>query len=145
MSVAEKLTTIDNAFKNIKSAILGKGASVSGDITTFADAVASIPVGSQVVTGQVSGSGGKTLTIPDAIGKDNIVVFLINTSTSSVRVSAVANAGVVGSNNFTTYKNSSDLLGVSATWNKSTGTITAGSLYYYFSNSSSTKYVYVAW
>lgn len=145
MTRAEKFTTIYNAFKAIKTAIIGKGVTVSGDISTFADAINSIPVGSQVVTGQVSGSGTKTLTITNAIGKDNIVAFLINTSTSSVSISAIINVNIIGNDKNALYKNSGNLTKTTATWDKTAGTITADVFTYYFSNNSNTKYVYVAW
>lgn len=145
MAIADKLTTISAALQNIKTAVTGKGVTIDGDITTYADAIASIPIGVQLVTGQVSGSGSRTLTIADAIGKDNIVIYLINTSSSSASVSTPISASVIGSDKNVTYKNSGNLVKADATWDKTAGTMTLTSAIQSFSNNANIRYAYVAW
>lgn len=44
MSISEKLTTIRNTLKAIKQAIINKGQTPSGDITTYPDAISGISV-----------------------------------------------------------------------------------------------------
>lgn len=47
-TVAENLTTISNSLKDIKSALSSKGVSVTGDITTYGNAIRSIQAGSAI-------------------------------------------------------------------------------------------------
>lgn len=75
MSLSDKLDTITNSFVNIKGAIVDKGGSITGDVTTYADSIYSLPEGAEILTGTIAGSGSKILTISEAVGKDNIVVF----------------------------------------------------------------------
>lgn len=44
-TIAEKLTTIRNAFRGIKQSIINKGGTVSGDVSTYATAIDNIPSG----------------------------------------------------------------------------------------------------
>lgn len=149
MTRAEKFTTIYNAFKAIKTAIIGKGVTVSGDISTFADAINSIPVGSEVLTGMVSGTNSKNLTITDAIGKDNIAVFLISTSSSGVSGNMITSAGYINESIYMTGKASSNTVNIStdASYDKSTGKIsyTGSRAEYVFTYNTYFKYIYVAW
>lgn len=44
-TIAENLQTINSSLQNIKQAIIDKGATVDGDITSYADAIKSIETG----------------------------------------------------------------------------------------------------
>lgn len=236
MSIASKLTIVREAQKAIRSAILGKGVSITGDFTTYADAISllknpqgsvnitsngtypvadkaeaivnvpssgiipvgtlditangnydvtekesvnvnvpvgvfpsgtlnindngdydvttkaavsvNVPKGASPVYGQISGSGAKTLQIPDAVGKDNISIFLTSTSSSNVSISTFIGAGCIDGSMHMIYKSSSNISrqSNSASWNKSTGTFAyTGSSSYNFTNNIYVKYVYVAW
>lgn len=48
-TVAEKLTTISNSLKDIKSALSSKGVPVTGNITTYGNAIRSIQAGSSII------------------------------------------------------------------------------------------------
>lgn len=48
MSISDKLTTIRNAIKAIKQAIINKGQTPSGDITTYPDAIGNITSGTTI-------------------------------------------------------------------------------------------------
>lgn len=117
------------------------------DITNKAYVNVAVPAGASVVTGQVSGSGSRSLTISDAVGKDNVVLFLINTSSSSVNATAILNAASINGSAYMTYKSSSNILRVTSSdiWNKDTGTVTSSNMLYMFSNNTNLKYVFVAW
>ena len=47
-TVAENLTTISNSFQDIKKALSSKGVAVTGDVTTYGDAIRSIQAGSSI-------------------------------------------------------------------------------------------------
>ena len=51
MTISAKLTTVNSALADIKSAIIGKGQTPTGNITTYATAIGNISGG---------GSGGET-------------------------------------------------------------------------------------
>lgn len=52
-TVAEKLTTISNALSAIKQAIIDKGGTVSGNITTYAEAIENITSGTTIISEDV--------------------------------------------------------------------------------------------
>lgn len=118
------------------------------DVSDKASVNVSIPVGASLVFGQVSGSGAKTLSISAAVGKDNIAVFLISTTSSNLSVATIMGAGYINGSMYMTYKSSSNIMRLSTTasWNKSTGVIAyTGSSSYNFTNNTNLKYMYVAW
>lgn len=51
-TIAEKLTIINNAFKAIKQAIINKGGTTSGNVTTYAQAISNIPSGGSTINNQ---------------------------------------------------------------------------------------------
>jgi hypothetical protein len=63
-TIAEKLTTIDTALGNIKTAIINKGQTPSGDITTYATAINNISGGSGDEL-EVLNLTGSTLNVGD--------------------------------------------------------------------------------
>lgn len=118
------------------------------NVESLASVNVAVPVGAAVVTGQVSGSGSKVLTIPAAAGKDNLVVVLISTTSSNLSVSTITGGGYVAGSAYLTYKSSSNVMRLSTTasYNKNTGAISyTGSSSYNFSNNTNLKYLYVAW
>lgn len=139
MTRAEKFTTIYNAFKAIKTAITGKGVTVSGDITTYADAITAIPVGVQLETGTILGSGTASLTISGAIGKSNIAIFGENAWSSQ----SICTGYSIGGNNGNVYVGTSvtPTYTTTATWNSESGTFT-GSRYYW---KNTCRYRWIAW
>lgn len=52
MSILEKLNTIKTSLSNIKTAIINKGQTPSGNITTYADAISNISGGGQIINNQ---------------------------------------------------------------------------------------------
>lgn len=130
------------------SGALGIDENGSYDVTNKQTVNVNVPKGAEVITGQVSGSGSKILTIPAIVGKDNVVVTLISTTSSNLSVSTIVGAGYVGGNMYMTYKNSSNItrLSTTASYDKGTGRISyTGSNSFNFSNNTNFKYLYIAW
>ena len=57
MSITDKLNTIDTALDNIKAALIAKGQTPSGDITTYAAAVDNLPPKPLVINREVDANG----------------------------------------------------------------------------------------
>ena len=104
------MSQLTDLFSSIANAIRGKTGSVDAiPASGFATAIAAIPAGSEVVFTQVTlnpadyASTGKvvfSIAFPDAVGKDNIVAFIVQTdnyqslggiSHSNVPILAVVN------------------------------------------------------
>lgn len=125
MAIADKLTTIRTSLQNIKTAITGKGVTIDGDITTYADAIASIPVGVQLEMGTIMGSGSKILNLGNttAKGKDNIAVFGQN---AWAGVSICTAMSIDGENRCvrTTSSSATPTASSDIIWDKNAGTMT---------------------
>ena len=81
MTIKEKLTTINNALNSIKQAIVSKGQTPSGDITTYATAI-----------GNISAANNTTLSVTPTTSAQNLSPSSPYTGYSSVSVSAVTSA-----------------------------------------------------
>ena len=139
MAADTKFATIYNAFKAIKHAIIAKGTPVIGDVTTFADAISAIPVGVQLETGTILGSGTISLTIIGAIGKSNIAIFGENAWSSQ----SICTGYSIDGNNGNVYTGTSvtPTYATTATWDSESGTFT-GSRYYW---RNTCRYRWIAW
>lgn len=87
-TISENLQIIKDSTDAIKQAIIDKGGEISGDISTWADAISELSGGGSseeyVFTGTVSKSGGNfningTLNkIPDLVGNKRLAVTILN-------------------------------------------------------------------
>lgn len=108
MSISDKLTTIRNAIKAIKQAIIDKGQTPSGDITTYPDAIGNITSGGvQYIPREVTSDGELQVPATDikfnlsenikTIGEYGLAYALMNcTSVTSIDLSHIEKVKYAG-------------------------------------------------
>ena len=82
-TIVDRLTTIDNALISIKQAIINKGQTPSGNITTYASAIEAIPTSAQPIYTSLNvtpSTVAQTLTAPTAATLYNTVIVSAVTS-----------------------------------------------------------------
>lgn len=83
MTISEKLTTVSSALRNIKQAILDKGQTPSGDITTYATAIGSISTSGTIDTLTITPTTSQQ-TITATGGVDGYAPITVNAVTSAI-------------------------------------------------------------
>lgn len=137
-TIAEKLTTIRNAFRGIKQSIINKGGTVSGDVSTYATAIDNIPSGGSTpvinslnVTPTTS---VQTISAPSGVNGYNPVNVSAVTSSIDSNISAnniVSGVSILGVSGSATVLNATT---ESITPTTSSQTITPNSPYNGFSS-----------
>ena len=127
-------------FSNIASAIRAKtGNTAQISAANFPSAIANIPEGATVATGSVT-AANKSVTIPQAVGKENIALIQ---SSSTTQTTLILSCYYTPSYQRLQYKDGSEIRASndSLTWNSAAGTLTSGHYKPTFSGS----YNYIAW
>ncbi len=90
MSTNDKLNTINTSLNNIKTAIIAKGATPSGNITTYATAISNIPQSSAVISSLsvTPTTSAQTITAPS--GTDGYSPISVSAVTSSIDANITA-------------------------------------------------------
>ena len=112
MTIASKLETISDSLSDIKTAIIAKGQTPSGDITTYATAIGNISSGSSPVISPLSvtpTTSSQTITAPS--GTDGYSPISVSAVTSSI------DSNIVAGN----IKNGVSILGVTGNYEGSGG------------------------
>lgn len=127
-------------FSNIASAIRAKtGNTAQISAANFPSAIANIPEGATVATGSIAATN-KSVTIPQAVGKENIALIQYGSSTQTTMI---LSCYYTPSFQRLQYKDGSNI-GTSAdslTWNSAAGKLTSG----HYKPSFSGNYNYIAW
>ena len=127
-------------FSNIASAIRAKtGNTAQISAANFPSAIAGIPEGATVATGSITASA-KSVTIPQAVGKENVALIQAGSSTQTT---IILSCYYTPSSQRLQYKDGSNIKtsADSLTWNSAAGTLTSGHYKPTFSGS----YNYIAW
>ena len=78
-AIDQLFTSVSNGKTKIAGAVTDKGVSTSGtdSFDVIAENIGKIPVGAQLVMGTIKLDGSNQILIPEIIGKENFVLFVI--------------------------------------------------------------------
>lgn len=134
------MSELTSLFSNIASAIRAKtGNTAQISAANFPSAIANIPEGTTVATGSIAATA-KSVTIPQAVGKENIALIQVGNTTQTT---LILSCYYTPSSQHLQYKDSSNIKtsADSLTWNSAAGTLTSG----HYKPTFNGNYNYIAW